>query len=111
MAKTSGGVRKGNTSRSNGGKFEAVVAVENRNGETRWLRKRFRTQSQGEKWIDKVATRFDSPAKSGFAYTASIDRDTKRGTEYDVYYRDLSREFQVKDMREFRAGRGGYTGR
>jgi len=76
----------------------------------RWLQKSFRTQRQAEKWIDRVATRFDSPAKSGFAQFASIDRDTKQGTEYDIFNRDLAHEFEAKDKREFRAGRGGYTG-
>lgn len=107
MAKTSGGVRGGGTG---GGNFQASVSVTNRNGDTRWLQKSFRTQSQAEKWIDRVAERFDSPAKSGFATSAAIDRDTKRGTEYDVYNRNLAREFEIKDKREFRAGRGGYTG-
>lgn len=109
MAKTAGGLRSGSSSRS-GGNFQASVAVQNRNGETRWLQKNFRTQSQAEKWIDRVASRFDSPAKSGFA-TAAIDKDTRRGTQYDIYNRDLAREFEVRDRREFRAGRGGYTGR
>ena len=106
MAKTAGGVRGG----TSGGNFQASVSVTNRNGNTRWLQKNFRTQSQAEKWIDRVAERFDSPAKSVFATTAAIDRDTKHGTEYDIYNRDLAREFEVKDKREFRAGRGGYTG-
>lgn len=109
MAKTAGGVRS--NSRSVGGNYQASVAVENRQGHTRWLQKNFRTQKQAEQWIDRVATRFDSPAKSGFATTAAIDKDTKRGTIYDVYNRNLAREFEVKDKREFRAGRGGYTGR
>ena len=109
MAKTAGGVR-GN-SRSSGGNYQASVAVENRQGYTRWLQKNFRTQKQAEQWIDRVAARFDSPAKSGFATTAAIDKDTKRGTIYDVYNRNLAREFEVKDKREFMAGRGGYTGR
>lgn len=109
MAKTSGGVR--NNGRSSGGNYQASVAVLNRQGETRWLQKSFRTQSQAEKWIDRVASRFDSPAKSGFATTAAIDKDTKRGTQYDIFNRDLAREFEAKDKREFRAGRGGYTGR
>ncbi|WP_303013858.1 hypothetical protein [uncultured Bacteroides sp.] len=111
MAKTSGGVRSKSSSRSSGGNYQASVAVENRRGETRWLQKNFRTQKQAEQWIDRVASRFDSPAKSGFATTAAIDKDTKRGTQYDIYNRDLAREFEVKDKREFRAGRGGYTGR
>ena len=110
MAKTSGGVRSGSSSRSSGGNYQAYVAVQNRQGDTRWLQKSFRTQSQAEKWIDKVASRFDSPAKSGFATTAAIDKDTKRGTQYDIYNRDLTREFERKDAREFRAGRGGYVG-
>lgn len=110
MAKTAGGVR-GKSSSKSGGNYQASVAVENRNGETRWLQKNFRTQKQAEKWIDRVASRFDSPAKSGFATTASIDKDTKRGTQYDIYNRDLAREFEIKDKREFKAGRGGYTGR
>ena len=105
MAKTSGGNRGG--SQKN---YEASVAVTNRNGETRWLQKRFRNQSSAEKWIDEVAERFDSPAKAGFATTATIDKDTKKGTIYDVYNRDLAREFEGKDKREFRAGRGGYVG-
>lgn len=108
MAKTSGGIRGGRGGARN---YEASVAVVNRHGDTRWLQKSFATQKQAEKWIDKVASRFDSPTKSGFATTASIDKNTKRGTIYDIYNRDLSREFEVKDKREFRAGRGGYTGR
>ena len=106
MAKTSGGVR----AKSSGGNFQASVSVTNRNGVVRWLQKNFRTQPQAERWIDKVATRFDSPSKSGFATSAAIDRDTKGATIYDVYTRDLAREFEIKDRREFRAGRGGYTG-
>lgn len=105
MAKTAGGVRG-----SNGGNYQASVSVINRNDQTRWLQKNFRTQSQAEKWIDRVARRFDSPAKSGFATMAAIDRSTKNGMEYDIYNRDLSREFEMKDKREFRAGHGGYTG-
>ena len=58
MAKTAGGVRGG----TSGGNFQASVSVTNRNGNTRWLQKNFRTQSQAEKWIDRVAERFDSPA-------------------------------------------------
>ena len=111
MAKTSGGVRSKSSSRSSGGNYQASVAVENRRGETRWLQKNFRTQKQAEQWIDRVASRLDSPAKGGFATTAAIDKDTKRGTQDDIYNRDLAREFEVKDKREFRAGRGGYTGR
>lgn len=95
---------------ASGGNFQASVLIENRNGHARWLQRSFRTQTQAEKWIDKVAERFDSPAKSGFATTAAIDRDTRHGTEYDVYNRDLAREFEAKDKREFRAGRGGYMG-
>lgn len=105
MAKRSGGVRGGGN-----GNYEASVSVGSRSGSTRWLRKRFRTQSQAEKWIDNVAERFDSPAKSGFAQYAAIDKDTKKGTEYDVYTRDLVKEFEVKDKRAFRAGQGGYVG-
>ena len=67
MAKTSGGVRSKSLPRSSGGNYQASVAVENRQGETRWLQKNFRTQKQAEQWIDRVASRFDSPAKSGFA--------------------------------------------
>ena len=111
MAKTSGGVRSKSLPRSSGGNYQASVAVENRQGETRWLQKNFRTQKQAEQCIDRVASRFDSPAKSGFATTAAIDKDTKRGTQYDIYNRDLAREFETKDKREFRAGRGGYIGR
>lgn len=111
MAKTSGGVRGGSSLRSSRGNYQASVAVENHHGETRWLQRNFRTQSQAEKWIDRVASRFDSPSKSGFATTAAIDKDTKGGTVYDVYNRDLAREFEVKDKREFRAGRGGYIGK
>lgn len=44
MAKTSGGVRG-----TSGGNFQASVSVTNRNGDTRWLQKNFRTQSQAEK--------------------------------------------------------------
>ena len=111
MAKTSGGVRSGSSSRSSGRNYQASVAVQNRQGETRWLQKNFRTQSQAEEWIDRVASRFDSPTKSGFATAAAIDKDTRRGTQYDIYNRDLAPEFEVRDRREFRAGRGGYTGR
>lgn len=111
MAKTSGGVRSGSSSRSSGRNYQASVAVQNSQGETRWLQKNFRTQSQAEEWIDRVASRFDSPTKSGFATAAAIDKDTRRGTQYDIYNRDLAREFEVRDRREFRAGRGGYTGR
>ena len=107
MAKSSGGVRGGNSRNKN---FTASVSVDNRNGETRWLQKNFRTQKQAEKWIDNVAERFDSPAKSGFARYASIDKDTKRGTIYDVFTRDLTKEFEVKDKRAFRSGQGGYLG-
>ena len=57
-----------------------------------------------------MAERFDSPAKAGIATTASIDKDTKKGTIYDFYNRDLTKEFEAKDKREFRAGRGGYVG-
>lgn len=109
MAKTSGGVRGGSSS-SSGGNFQASVSVINKNGETRWLQKNFRTQKQAEKWIDDVATRFDSPAKSGFATSAAIDKDTKRGTQYDIFNRDLTREFEAKEKRAFKAGEGGYTG-
>lgn len=105
MDKTSGGIRS-----TSGGNFQASVSVTNRNGDVRWLQKNFRSQSQAEKWIGRVTERFDSPAKSGFATAAAIDKDTKRGTIYDVYNRDLAREFEVKDKREFRAGRGGYAG-
>lgn len=105
MAKTSGSNRGGGKKN-----YEASVAVTNRNDETRWLQKRFSRQSSAEKWIDEVAERFDSPAKAGFATTASIDKDTKKGTVYDVYYRDLAKEYEAKDKREFRAGRGGYVG-
>lgn len=108
MAKTAGGIRS--NGRSSGGSFQASVSVVNRQGDTRWLQKSFRTQKQAERWIDRVASRFDSPAKPGFATSAAIDRDTRRGTVYDVYNRDLAREFEVKDRREFAAGRGGYTG-
>ncbi len=109
MAKMSGGVRAGSTSR-NGGNFQASVSVTNRNDETRWLQKNFRTQKQAENWIDEVARRFDSPAKAGFATFASIDKDTRKGTQYDIFNRNLEREFEVKDKREFAAGRGGYVG-
>ena len=106
MAKTAGGVRGG----TSGGNFQASVSVTNWNGNTRWLQKNFRTHSKAEKWNDRMAERFYSPEKSGLATTAAKDRDTKHGTDYDIYNRDLAREFEVKDKREFRAGRGGYTG-
>lgn len=110
MAKSAGGVRGKGLSRKGGGNYVASVAVENRNGYTRWLQRNFRTQRQAEQWIDNVARRFDSPAKPGFATTAAIDHDTRNGTVYDVYNRNLAREFEAKDRREFLAGRGGYTG-
>lgn len=111
MAKTSGGVRSsGNNSIGGGGNFTASVSVQNRNDETRILQRNFRNQKSAEQWIDKVASRFDSPSKSGFAQWATIDKDTKKGTEYDIYKRDLAREFEVKDKRAFRSGQGGYTG-
>lgn len=107
MEKSSRGVRNN----SNGGNYQASVAAINRHGDTRWLQKDFRTQKMAEDWIDRIASRFDSPTKSGFATTAAIDKNTKRGTQYDIYTRDLAREFEVKDKREFKAGRGGYIGR
>lgn len=111
MAKTSGGVCGKSSSRGNGGNYQASVAVENRHRETRWLLKNFRTQKQVEQWIDRVASRFDSQAKSGFATTIAIDKDTKWGAIYDVYIRNLTREFEVRDKREFRVGRGRCVGR
>ena len=94
MAKTSGGERGGSSSR--GGNFQASVLVMNRNDETRWLQKKFKTQRQVEAWIDKVANRFNSPGKAGFATSAAVDKDTRRGTQYDVFNRDLAREFETK---------------
>lgn len=108
MGKSSGGVRTSNN--VGGGNYTASVAVINKNDQTRILQKNFRTQTAAERWIDSVANKFDSPAKSGFAQWASIDKETKKGTEYDVYNRDLAREFEAKDKRAFRSGQGSYTG-
>lgn len=80
------------------------MSVIGKNDKTRWLQKDFATQRQAEAWIDKVAARFDSPAKSGFATTAAIDKNTRRGTEYDVYNRDLAKEFEKKDKKAFLNG-------
>ena len=111
MAKTYGGIRENAGGSQKAPKnYTASVSVINKNGETRWLQKSFRTQKQGEKWIDDVAERFDSPSKAGFATTAAIDKDTKKGTQYDIFNRDLTREFEAKDKREFKKGNGGYTG-
>lgn len=102
MAKTSGGLRgSGSQAPRN---FEASVSVINKRDEYRWLTKSFRTQKQAEQWIDKVANRFDSPSKSGFAAEASINKMTKKGMDYGIFTRDLGREFEARERRRSRGG-------
>ena len=96
MGKSSGGVRGA------GGNFTASVGIESSTGTKRYISKRFRTQKQGEQWIDKVAKRFNEFNKSGFAYTASIDKSTKKGEEYDIYSRDLAREMAARYKRGYK---------
>lgn len=97
MGKSSGGVRG-----TGGGNYTASVGIEGASGSKRWISKSFRTQKQGEQWIEKVARRFNEFNKSGFAYTASIDRTTKQGEEYDIFHRDLAREMGARYKRGYK---------
>ena len=97
MAKSSGGTRNNSS-----GNFLGYVSVINRNDETRWLEKRFRTQSQAEAWVNKVSERFSMNSKTGTATYGAVDKTYKNRSADVVYSRDFAEEHYLAERRRIR---------